>query len=303
MQAESFEFNGIDSKDVNLYIMNFDGFDMNGTGSVGDEITFTTTKAAHSDRLHYHGYTRDTTLTTTFQIGKNPCNTKNMEISREEAAFIKTWLERKDGYKFLRFFQKGYEDTYFYCQIHTEWIRVSGKIVGVECSVTCNAPYGYSGIQGIDVQLEDGDSFIVYNDSDEQGGLEIDQIEIGLTSGSDTTITLTNELENAYSYGQTHVTQIEHCNTNEHIVIDGLNHTITTSENYQPYHSNGSIGEDFNFNYPRLINISTNLPLLNYIPTNSNYPTYDENRINKFTITGASCSVTFAYRTIRSVMP
>lgn len=303
MYAESFEFNGIDSKDLNLYIMHFDGSNDNGTGSIGDEITFTTTKAANSDRLNFHGYSRDTTLTTTFQIGKNPCNTDNMAFSREELAFIKAWLERKDGYKFLRFFQKGYEDTYFYCQIHTEWIRILGKIVGVECSVTCNAPYGYSNIQGIDVQLNDGDSFVVYNDSDEQGGLEIDQIEIGLTNGSDATITLQNELENVYSCGRTCVTQIKHCNTGEHIVIDGLNHSIATSENHKAYHSNGNICEDFNFVYPRLINISTNLPLLNYIPTNHNYPTYDENRINKFTITGAACSVTFAYRTIRSVMP
>lgn len=301
MYAESFEFNGVDSKDANIYIMSFESFSDDGVASIGDNISFTTTKAANSDRLNFHGYTREQCLTTTFQIGKNPCELDDPKFTREELAFIRNWLERKDGYHFLRFFQEGYEDTYFYCQIHTEWIRIQGKIVGAEVSVTCNAPYGYSGIQGIDIHVNDGDSFIIYNDSDEQGGLEIDQIEIGITSGSDVSITIKNELENIYSYGKTYVTQIKHCNKNEHIIIDGLNHTISTSKNYN--HTSGNICEDFNFNYPRLINISTNLPLLDYIPTNNNYPTYDENRINKFTITGASCNLTFAYRTIRSVMP
>lgn len=243
-------------------------------------------------------------MTLHFQIGKDPAVASDMEFSRAELAFLKSWLERRDGYHFLRFFQKDYEDTYFYCQIHVEWIRVTGRIVGAELSATCNAPYGYSGIQGMDVNLQNGDSFIVYNDSDEQGGLEIDQVEIGLENAADCTLTLTNHLENKYSLtGGTdgsHTTIIQHCNGNEHIIIDGLHHSITTSNTQ---HTNGSICEDFNFCYPRLINISTNLPLVNYIPSNDNYHAYDENRINRFTVTGAPCHVTFAYRTIRSVMP
>ena len=300
--AESFEFNGVDSKDIGLYIMNFDGNDTNGTASIGDEITFTTTRAANSDRLNFHGYTRETTLSTTFQIGKNPCGETDMVLSREKLAFIKSWLERKDGYKPLRFFQDQYEDTYFFCKIHTEWIRIGGKIVGVECSVTCNAPYGYSQVQGLDVQLNDGDSFTIFNDTDEVGSIDIDQIEIGVTNGDDCTITISNELDKVFSMGRNYTTKIEHCNSGEYILIDGYNHSIKTSDSFCSKHTNGNICDDFNYKYPRLINISTNLPLLNYIPSN-NYETYDENRINTFTVTGASCNITIAYRTIRSVMP
>lgn len=304
MYAESFEFNGVDCRDVGICMMDFDGFNNDGVASLGDEVSFISTRAAHSDRLHFHGYNREQTMTLHFQIGKDPAVASDMEFSRAELAFLKSWLERRDGYHFLRFFQKDYEDTYFYCQIHVEWIRVTGRIVGAELSATCNAPYGYSGIQGMDVNLQNGDSFIVYNDSDEQGGLEIDQVEIGLENAADCTLTLTNHLENKYSLtGGTdgsHTTIIQHCNGNEHIIIDGLHHSITTSNTQ---HTNGSICEDFNFCYPRLINISTNLPLVNYIPSNDNYHAYDENRINRFTVTGAPCHVTFAYRTIRSVMP
>lgn len=304
MYAESFEFNGVDCRDVGICMMDFDGFNNDGVASLGDEVSFITTRAAHSDRLHFHGYNREQTMTLHFQIGKDPAVASDMEFSRAELAFLKSWLERRDGYHFLRFFQKDYEDTYFYCQIHVEWIRVTGRIVGAELSATCNAPYGYSGIQGMDVNLQDGDSFIVYNDSDEQGGLEIDQVEIGLENAADCTLTLTNHLENKYSLtggsDGSHTTIIQHCNDNEHIIIDGLHHSITTSNTQ---HTNGSICEDFNFCYPRLINISTNLPLVNYIPSNDNYHAYDENRINRFTVTGAPCHVTFAYRTIRSVMP
>lgn len=304
MYAESFEFNGVDCRDVGICMMDFDGFNNDGVASLGDEVSFITTRAARSDRLHFHGYNREQTMTLHFQIGKDPAVASDMEFSRAELAFLKSWLERRDGYHFLRFFQKDYEDTYFYCQIHVEWIRITGRIVGAELSATCNAPYGYSGIQGMDVNLQDGDSFIVYNDSDEQGGLEIDQVEIGLENAADCTLTLTNHLENKYSLtggsDGSHTTIIQHCNGNEHIIIDGLHHSITTSNTQ---HTNGSICEDFNFCYPRLINISTNLPLVNYIPSNDNYHAYDENRINRFTVTGAPCHVTFAYRTIRSVMP
>ncbi|MDE6851171.1 MAG: hypothetical protein K2J67_01605 [Lachnospiraceae bacterium] len=312
MYAESFEFNGVDSRDVGICMMDFDGFNNDGVASLGDEVSFITTRAARSDRLNFHGHNREQTMTLNFQIGKDPATAIDMEFSREELAFLKAWLERRDGYHFLRFFQKGYEDTYFYCQIHVEWVRVTGRIVGAELSVTCNAPYGYSGIQGIDVEVPDGGSFIVYNDSDEQGGLEIDQVEIGLKDGSDCTLTLTNHLENIYTLADkpdtvaadtSHATRIYHCNTGEQIVIDGRHHSISTSKSHQSRHTNGSICEDFNFHYPRLINISTNLPLLNYIPSNDNYPSYDENRINRFTVTGAHCHVTLAYRTIRSVMP
>lgn len=312
MYAEAFEFNGVNSRDVGICILNFDGFNTDGTASVGDEVRFITSRQAHSDRLNFHGSNREQTLTTTFQIGKDPTSAIDLEFTRSELAFLKAWLERRDGYHFLRFFQKGYEDTYFYCQIHIEWIRVNSMVVGAELSVTCNAPYGYSRIQSIDAELTDGkNSFIVYNDSDEQGGLEIDQIEIGITEGNDCTLTLTNQLENIYTLagqntsgtGKNHVTQIQHCNRGEQIIIDGLHHSISTSKEHQHNHTNGSISEDFNFCYPRLINISTNLPLLNYIPSNDNYPSYDENRINRFTVTGAPCHVTFAYRTIRSVMP
>lgn len=313
MYAETFEFNGIHSKDMGIFILNFNESSGSETASVGDEIQFVTTKPACSDRLHFHGFQREQTLSMTFQIGKNPDNTADLKFTREDAAFLKAWLERKDGYHFLRFFQKEFEDTYFYCQIHVEWIRVAGVIVGAELSVTCNAPFGYSGVQGIDVEIKEGNnSFIVYNDSDEQGGLEIDQVEIGITKGNDCTLTLTNQLENIYSLagrpdtsntGGSYVTQIQHCNQNEQIIIDGLHHSITTSSQHQHNHTNGSVIEDFNFHYPRLINLSTNLPLLNYIPSNHNYPSYDENRINRFTVTGAECHITFAYRTIRSVMP
>lgn len=312
MYAEAFEFNGVNSRDVGICILNFDGFNTDGTATVGDEIQFITSRTACSDRLNFHGSNREQTLKMTFQIGKDSTSATDMEFTRSELAFLKAWLERRDGYHFLRFFQKGYEDTYFYCQIHIEWIRVNSMIVGAELSVTCNAPYGYSGIQGIDVKLDDGESFIVYNDSDEQGGLEIDQVEIGITKGSDCTLTLTNQLENIYTLAgqpdtsgasRNHVTQIQHCNQGEQIIIDGLHHRISTSKEHQQNHTNGCVSEDFNFCYPRLINISTNLPLVNYIPSNDNYPSYDENRINRFTVTGADCHITFAYRTIRSVMP
>ena len=275
MYADVFEFNGIKSSDLGYYIVGFDGFSNDGVGTAGNEVTFSTSKPSNSYSWNFHGSKYENPLTASFQIGKFDCGIdkdKNYELSQQDCAFLLRWLVRTDGYKFLRFFQGGYEgceNTFFRVQNKLQWIRVQGAIVGAQIDVTCDAPVGYSDVQ-------------IYNDSDTAGALYFDETDILMTSDAQN-LQIKNNLDALYSPTIQYVTQLKNCKNGEHITI--ANHMIETSKNTG--HTRENFNNDFNFKYPRLINFSD----------------INETRKNIFTVTGGSCRLSFSYRTIRSVLP
>ena len=287
MYTMAFEFNGIKSSDIGVYILNFDGFSNNGTVS-GSHYTFNTSKPSNSVKLNFHGSKSETQLERTWQIGKLDCNNNiDYEFTREEFAFLQCWLERTDGYRYLRFLQEGYEDTYFNCQLSVDpYYSPTGKLVGAELKMSCDAPYGYSDIRTFEVECNDGDSFQIYNDSDKIGAIIFDQVDI-VTTSNISNLQITNDMESKYNL-QPHITSIKNCISGEHISISDSQ--IGSSNNTT--HENKSVVNDFNFNYLRLINLS-----------DSNANGYTENRINTYTVKGGSCRLSFSYRVIRSVMP
>lgn len=303
----SFEFNGIKSADLGIYILNFDGFSQEGVLDTGGEIVFNTSKPAMSDRWNFHGYSVENPLTTSFQIGKWECNQSFMRsFTREEYAFLKSWLERKDGYRFLRIFKPGYEDTYFNCQIIIKPIQYNDETLGAELSVKCDARYGYSGIQTYETECTNGGSFSIYNDSDDTGALVFDRTEILLTSDA-TELKIINNLDTVYS-STPYATIICNCVrgewiqiANRQILVESTNYTTQSLK-----HNNETIANDFNYKYPRLIHLADSPINVSTILKASNSPStslgYNENRINKFTITGGSCKLAFTYRTIRTVI-
>jgi len=288
MYADVFEFNGIKSSDLGYYIVCFDGFSDDGAGMAGNEVTFTTSKPADSYQWNFHGSKYGSPLTASFQIGKFNCGTdkdRNYELSQQDCAFLLRWLVRTDGYKFLRFFQggyEGYEKTFFHAQNKLQWIRYGGTIVGAQIDVTCDAPFGYSDVQAFEISCNDGGSFTIYNDSDKTGALYFDEIDILMTSDAQN-LQIKNNLDAVYSPTVQYTTLIANCKNGEHITI--ANHMIAT--NKDSVHTRENINNDFNFKYPRLINMSG----------------LTETRNNIYTVTGGSCHLSFHYRTIRSVLP
>lgn len=288
MYADVFEFNGIKSSDLGYYIVGFDGFSNDGVGMAGNEVTFSNSKPSNSYSWNFHGSKYENPLTASFQIGKFDCGIdkdKNYELSQQDCAFLLRWLVRTDGYKFLRFFQGGYEgceNTFFRVQNKLQWIRVQGAIVGAQIDVTCDAPFGYSDVQIYEVSCSNGSSFAIYNDSDTAGALYFDETDILMTSDAQN-LQIKNNLDALYSPTIQYVTQLKNCKNGEHITI--ANHMIETSKNIG--HTRENINNDFNFKYPRLINFSD----------------INETRKNIFTVTGGSCRLSFSYRTIRSVLP
>lgn len=288
MYADIFEFNGIKSSEPGYYIVNFDGFSNDGVGMAGNEVTFSASKPAASYTWNFHGSKHESPLTVSFQIGKFDCGMdkdKNYGLSQQDCAFLLRWLVRTDGYRFLRFFQggyEGYENTFFRVQNKLQWIRYGGVIVGAQIDATCDAPFGYSGLQSFETSCGDGGSFTIYNDSDKTGALYFDEMDILMTSDAKN-LQIKNNLDVVYSPTTQYTTRINNCKNGEHITI--ANHMIATNRN--TVHTRENINNDFNFKYPRLINMSGLM----------------ETRKNIYTVTGGSCHLSFNYRTIRSVLP
>ena len=285
MYADLFEFNGIKSDEVGVgyCIMNFDGFNNDGVISAGNEITFSSSKPTNSTKWNFNGSLYENQLTTSFQIGKLICqgNQDDHEFSRHDCAFLLRWLQRSDGYKYLRFLQDEYENTFFNCQIKLSWVKIKGKIYGAQCDVTCDAPFGYSEPKTYEVSCNSGDTFIIYDDSDRMGSIYFDETNINIKEDI-SEFRLTNSMDALYSPTIEYITKIKNCKNGEFITI--ANNTIrSTSEGL---HSKGNINNDFNFKYPRLINTSD----------------LNELRRNEYTVNG-KCDLSFSYRTIRSVMP
>lgn len=281
MYAQYFEFDGISSKDLGIMLISYDGFSEDtGTVSTGSEITFNTTKAPSSKKWNYHGVNYETQLTFSFQIGKVQCgHSIDMELSQSECAYLMRWLVRADGFHMLRFLQNEYENTYFNCQMTSQLLKTpDGKIIGMQLQATCDAPFGYSEEKVYTVSIKNGDSFQIYDDSDEVGSIIFDTTYI--TSKGSGKLTLTNDMNAIYSPMITYVTEIKDVRKNENITIK--NHQITSDN------ASHSIGKDFNYRYPRLINL---------------FGIDGEQRINTYTVSGCDCDITFQYRVIRKILP
>ena len=276
MLENVFEFNGILSSDLNIYILSFDNNE-NGVVDLNNAFNLVTTKGGNTDIWKSHGSVVENPINFSFQIAKIDCNdSSNYLFNRQECAFLREWLERRDGYKLLRFMKNEYRDTYFKCYITINFIQYGYDKYGAELNVVCNAPYGFSDELIYVADCEDSvESFQIYNDSDTLGNIVFDKVEIELFEDCD--FTLSNDIEEVYSPEQ-YITLIANCTSGE----------IITIENRQIISSTGrNIAKDFNYKYPRLIY------------------TYDEEyiplRVNTFTPSN-KCKIKFTYRTIRSVM-
>ena len=278
MNAMTFEFNGIKSNELGFYILNYDGFSNTGVGYTGSEVTFQSFQSANSKRKRFTGNKYETPLQFSFQIGKMCVCNDDYEITPQECAFLLRWLVRSDGYRYMRIFQEGYENTFLYCKNKLQWIRMpDGKILGAQLDVECDAPFGYSKQQSFEIECSDGDSFEIYDDGDEIGAIIFDECNILMTSDARELI-ISNSMDEIYSPIIQYKTKIQFCENGENISI--ANGQIASS-------IRNDIARYFNYKPPRLINTSEML----------------ENRINTYTVTGGSCHLSFSYRTIRKAIP
>ena len=222
---------------------------------IGTNITYNTiqNQATYMHKIINSKY--DDVITATFDICRNPClyNGQNMGFSDGEISHFMRWLKEKFSYeddfnnqkqykKFKPIYKDGsYSDLYFYGTFTSiSAIVFNGKVVGFTLTFTSNSPFGYVNDKEYTTSLNSaGGQFIFYDDSDEIGYLYPYFFQVECLS--DGTLTIQNDRDKKS-------TIITGCLHGEVITMDCGNKVIHSSI------SHTTLYNDFNYNYPRLIN-------------------------------------------------
>lgn len=284
----NFEFNGMNAGCLGYGIVSFDGA-KNGEQDYGDKITYNTSKAAQSPQIRIHGSHTEEPMTFQFQIARlNSRSWIPEPIRPSEQAFLKRWLERSDGYKYLRFLDGPAAGIYYYCTIQLKWHMIHSVVYGATLYVTCDSDHAYSDIQSFSIEnFQTGDSVRLLNDSDTNGVLPLMEIEIvALEKG---TLHLTNRMDELYYYN-TMGMEIPRCDKNECITVNGLMNTIATNNSSHT----STLMEDYNFNPLHLINLDDS------VMSQHSQDTWLDQRVNVIKNLGVPCNLNIAYRTIRT---
>ena len=246
-------------------------FDNNGDNSwSGGNITFTTQKAPFSDVQTFYTSSFESPLSCQFSVCKNPCliNDYNTDyFTQEEYADITRWLKRKDGYHWLQFNQEGYEDVYYNVKFDVQPREIKGHTVGLDLTVTCDSPYGYS--REFDQKFtlsSSASSFKIVNNSDLAG---IIYPLITITPKSSGNLILNSGIE-----GDMVQTQVKNVTSNSKIILDGKN----------DYYEGISDPNKFNYKFPVLDNAYN-----------------DRNTYFKLVNGSVDCDIILKYRYIRMV--
>ena len=208
----------------------------------GANIEMTTVNVPGSTRWVYLSGKYTEVLTCTFQVCKNPCTTSSDTFTSEELRFFNRWLNRNDGYHKFKLVSKedpGYAEFYYNAQLNVKKIEFAGSVIGLEITVTCDAPFGYFEPQKIIMNLTDDNLQYVYIDESDEVGSLYPKFEIMCNGTGD--FIISNSLSGKQA-------KISNCKKNELITIDSEHKIIMSSLR------NGDIIKDFNFGWLDVVN-------------------------------------------------
>lgn len=198
---ERFVFDGIACNEYGVMCVSFASPGMKTIPSQESELK--TEKSVRGEIFHITSQKYSNPLTYTMQI----VNKDYTPISAIQERALKKWLCKRGGYKLFCVLEKRYADIWFFANINNPKLINVCDTVGMELTVTTNAPFGFSDVRdkrwimaGNDV-IED-----LYVDNDEElpiyPDLQITMNESGtltLVNNSITDVDNTLKLENLIS--------------------------------------------------------------------------------------------------------
>ena len=231
-------------------------------------MQFNTIKAALSDISHRVSYNYESNYTSTFLIMKSSCeNNDETFLTNDDITELTRWLARKQ-YKWFRFIDDEDDDEIWYkVQIQVRKEYVGANVVGLQLTVTANAPYGFT--REITYTPDRIINDIMNIQTDEEGYIYPD-CEITVTSPGSV------ELAIFHGNGEIEGVTINNCVADEVITINGTTLQISSNKDHD-------FTNDFNYVFPRFT----------YVYGNA------ENGIWK--VGTATYYITFKYRGIRKV--
>ena len=266
MYAIDFFYDKEKLSDYNMMICSFDG---KGTETVssGADITFNQVKHTGVDYNNISSVTYEA-YTTTFQICKRVCGVSSQEefyLTPDELSAIQRWLCRKDYFKF-KIDQDDFLNIYWNATFSSKKIEINGRTVGLELTMSTDAPFAYLDELEIDFDCTGGEVYHLYDYSDEIGFIYPD-VEITFLEAGD--FKLENSMDDE-------ILKIDNVSYGEKIKLDGRNQIPILLDGEHP-----TLAKDFNYFFPKIIN------------------TYENNQ-NDFT-PSLDCKLTFIYSPIRKV--
>ena len=135
----TFVFDNVPSEMFGLFIGSF-GKNGQTTSSAGSDVTLVTDTVNTRVSPYFYGVKQDTVLTFPMTV------VSETPLDRHMVGAIERWLFGQSVYKRLQIMRCDMLDMYFNCFLTSPSnIKVNGETYGFSFTVTCDAPWGWSG--------------------------------------------------------------------------------------------------------------------------------------------------------------
>lgn len=235
MEVYDFEYDGRNLSEFEMILCSFGSKSLE-TISNGSMITFNTVSSLGGAKYNLVSTQYEDCLEATFQICKNSCSGKDMEISPTEFRELTKWLNRKEFKKF-KLLSKDYIDLYFEASFNISRIEIGGKLYGLELEVHTNRPFALHEPRILIIENKDQDGKHSINDTSYGEGYIYPFTEIIVNENGD--LNIYNAIENRNTF-------IKNCVAGEVITMD---YPVIKSSI-----SSHNIQNDFNWNFFRIAN-------------------------------------------------
>lgn len=278
MYATNFEYDGKQLSDYGMMLCSFDSPGPE-TLSSGADLTFQTAKSVGSDKIKIYGTDYSEGYTAVFQICRIPCAARpKIYLTPGEISALQRWLCRKDGYHPFKLLQDDFRDIYWNAVFSCKQIELKGETAGLELTMYTDSPYAYLAARDIRCSLAPGESFSLYDLSDETG---FQYPTVTIVCGSSGNADGQGQIILQNSMDSKRKTILNHLHANEIITLDGENKLISSNL------SRTDLSRSFNYCFPRIFNrIEKGMDI----------------RENVFTLSDTEnalpCSITFRYSPI-----
>lgn len=243
--------------------------------SMGSELSFETVVNQITWETDNLKAKYENPISVTFDIIKYSCKSNNDTFSDIECSHIMRWLNRKKATEFTPIYDDNSFNSIYFIGTFTkiDQINIGGKCIGFTVTFNATSSWGFERVIDATYNLSAGESFNIFNGSDEIGFLYPESFVIKILKDGD--FTMSNSMDNR-------AVIIKNCIQGETITFN-CKRQLMESDKYQiginEQHS--TLMNDFNYNFPRLVS-------------------REDEEINVFTV-NLDCEIHMDYTMVRKV--